>query len=690
MQPNNNQPRANNVKRQIKSLKNWRRLSLVGITLSLLIGSSLIFFRGNQDLFKKDINQPSIYLTEPKEKAVSVLPELADFFRQQDYQVFVSNNQLLIKTKSKDPSQSSLSFQFFQTPDSKERALENWLEQKEQTFKQKNLKRQSEIVIDRIPFISISFEEISLAGPKEHRILFGQKEGQLWQISLITNDANSANYKTLENLLNQVSLNKRKAEETENQKIQGAKTSSNEEKVVNLYQPAVVRVHVNHCTDYQYQQKGVRYLTQKYSFCVGGVGTGFFVNSQGYLATNGHVVKFTPETTLFFSIFTGQENRQFYLDYLKESVFIQLAKYGWLRQHPEQGLVIIEPSGKIIASGDQAVDKEIATLAEENLDSFINDPAEIDSILTVLETTIEESTAKLTPKKPEIYLQTGITPFELSDVNQLINQAQMTKASLVDYNYDPESLFEDNPSTQYSDVALLKTEGNDFPSVKLGSIDNLNSGEPILIMGYPSLGTDNNLLDQSATAQLSTTRGIVSAIKDAYGGQRQLVQTDATISPGSSGGPAFNLEGQVIGIATYGIAGENFNYLIDIKELKDVMNKNKVENNRGLIDQQWFTTLSLFEEQKYKKALPLLEAIKKDYPQHISTDQFASLAKEKIANGEDRSSFFSDPFIAITFSTTSVLVALFSLVVLLTARLIKKKKKILEKLRIQSRTNLSY
>ncbi len=96
----------------------------------------------------------------------------------------------------------------------------------------------------------------------------------------------------------------------------------------------------------------------------------------------------------------------------------------------------------------------------------------------------------------------------------------------------------------YSDIAVLKTEGK-VPSVAaLGNSDALNPGKSVIAIGSP-LGNFKN----------TVTVGVVSAtgrsIDTGKGYQvEDLIQTDAAINHGNSGGPLVNLAGQVIGINT--------------------------------------------------------------------------------------------------------------------------------------------
>lgn len=89
-----------------------------------------------------------------------------------------------------------------------------------------------------------------------------------------------------------------------------------------------------------------------------------------------------------------------------------------------------------------------------------------------------------------------------------------------------------------SDIALLKVEATDLPMVELGDSDKLDVGQWVVAIGTP-FGLD-----------YTATQGIVSALsrslpKDTY---VPFIQTDAAVNPGNSGGPLFDLDGQVVGV----------------------------------------------------------------------------------------------------------------------------------------------
>jgi serine protease Do len=113
-----------------------------------------------------------------------------------------------------------------------------------------------------------------------------------------------------------------------------------------------------------------------------------------------------------------------------------------------------------------------------------------------------------------------------------------------------------------SDIAVLKIDATDLPTLKLGDSSNLNVGEWVLAIGSP-FGFDH-----------SVTAGIISAIGRSLPNENYVpfIQTDVAINPGNSGGPLFNLDGEVIGVnsqiysRTGGFMGLSFAVPVNVVE----------------------------------------------------------------------------------------------------------------------------
>ena len=96
-------------------------------------------------------------------------------------------------------------------------------------------------------------------------------------------------------------------------------------------------------------------------------------------------------------------------------------------------------------------------------------------------------------------------------------------------------------SDEASDIALIKIEAEDLPSLGFGDSEVLRAGEWVVAIGSPF-----NFVQ-------SMTAGIVSAKGRSNGTQQYVpfIQTDVAINPGNSGGPLLNMNGEVVGINSW-------------------------------------------------------------------------------------------------------------------------------------------
>lgn len=137
-------------------------------------------------------------------------------------------------------------------------------------------------------------------------------------------------------------------------------------------------------------------------------------------------------------------------------------------------------------------------------------------------------------------------------------------------------------SDALSDIALLKIDADDLPTLKLGDSESLKPGEWVVAIGSPFN------FDQSVTA------GIVSAKGRSNAAQQYVpfIQTDVAINRGNSGGPLLNLDGEVVGINSWilsangGFMGLSFSIPIETANstVKQLREHGKV--SRGLLGVQ--------------------------------------------------------------------------------------------------------
>ena len=119
-------------------------------------------------------------------------------------------------------------------------------------------------------------------------------------------------------------------------------------------------------------------------------------------------------------------------------------------------------------------------------------------------------------------------------------------------------------SNAYRDIALLKIKSKTPHFMRLGDSDLVQVGDDVYTIGSP----------QGLPATVS--KGIISQIRTIK--DLKVLQTDAAISRGNSGGPLLNKRFEVIGInSAFLIEGQNLNFAVPINYVKELMRKSKVK-----------------------------------------------------------------------------------------------------------------
>jgi len=129
--------------------------------------------------------------------------------------------------------------------------------------------------------------------------------------------------------------------------------------------------------------------------------------------------------------------------------------------------------------------------------------------------------------------------------NHVVENATRVTVSLTDRRQYEATVVGRDPNT---DIAVLKLDARDLPTVQIGDSDALEIGDWVLALGYPlSLG-------ETVTAGIVSARGrnigIMQRNREAAAPLEHFIQTDAAINPGNSGGPLVNLYGEVVGVNT--------------------------------------------------------------------------------------------------------------------------------------------
>lgn len=166
------------------------------------------------------------------------------------------------------------------------------------------------------------------------------------------------------------------------------------------------------------------------------------------------------------------------------------------------------------------------------------------------------------------------TGYILTNAHVVNGSDEITVSTTDQTEYDAELIGLD----ERTDVALLKIKKQGLSAAKIGNSDEVEVGNWVLAIGSP-FGFD-----------YTATKGIVSAVSRSLpdGTYVPFIQTDAAVNPGNSGGPLFNLKGEVIGINSqiYSNTG-SFNGLAFAIPINTAMNIAQQLKSKGFVSRGW-------------------------------------------------------------------------------------------------------
>jgi S1-C subfamily serine protease len=319
-------------------------------------------------------------------------------------------------------------------------------------------------------------------------------------------------------------------------------------------------------------------------------GTGFIIHPDGYVATNGHVVE------RFYEMNERSLGREF------------------------------AAQAAAAACGDSL--------------AGLSGPARADRLRAIGERALDSLTLR---KKLQVHLSTGaMYAAEVKAYSPALNPA--AGAGRVVAGTGTGAAIERSGK----DIALLKIEASDLPAVPLADRSaGLKVGEQIFIIGYPGVVLNHDFLSRKSRLEASVTVGRVSGFKIDLT-DRRVIQTDAAITWGNSGGPAFNARGEVIGAATFisttlegDQAIQGFNFLIPVETVHEYAREvGLTPRGESAFTREWEYALQAFFRDEYRLALRHLDAADRllaGLPDVQALRAEAQFASEKRSGLADRS-----------------------------------------------------
>jgi hypothetical protein len=188
------------------------------------------------------------------------------------------------------------------------------------------------------------------------------------------------------------------------------------------------------------------------------------------------------------------------------------------------------------------------------------------------------------------------------------------------------------------DVAILKIEERDLPTLRLAPASPaLKLGAQVFVIGYPGVVLNHDFLSRKSQLEASVTVGRVSGFKIDIN-DRRVIQTDAAITWGNSGGPAFNLQGEVVGVATFisttlegDQAVQGFNFLIPADSVNEFCGQiGLTPNPDARFMTEWTEGVAAYFRGEYRRSLAHLNDAERIMPGFPDIQRLRAEAQMKV------------------------------------------------------------
>lgn len=385
-------------------------------------------------------------------------------------------------------------------------------------------------------------------------------------------------------------------------------TSDTDISIVAKNQLAVVRVGAINCYTLTLTLPNGSEALKATDACTASVGSGSIITKDGHVVTNGHVTEGNVANALLLYLELAAQSGNTrplgqYLGYLKAANIVTTAEASSLE--------------KSLAAGDEKAEKALVASIGK----------------------IPAANLKASAPARSYAIQLANEPIKVKFESTKIVFDTLPKtavtATFVDKNYGGVT---DQITAANSDVALLKISKNaTYPTVELGSINDVNVRSQITVVGFPGF-VDGGLQSTRSHTIPTATQGKVLSVE--HIGPYSLVATSVPLAQGNSGGPAFSSAGKQIGIATYaelsatdtslGVTKLSENsYMRDIADAKALASKNRISPTNSPVSDDWHIGIDAFQQGDYGKAATYFGKTKQAYADNYLVNDLSSKAEAK-------------------------------------------------------------
>jgi S1-C subfamily serine protease len=230
------------------------------------------------------------------------------------------------------------------------------------------------------------------------------------------------------------------------------------------------------------------------------------------------------------------------------------------------------------------------------------------------------------------------------------------------------------PVGEGKDVAVIKVEGKNLPTIRLGDSDKVQLQDNIWVFGYPG-AADSDVLSENSAAVVSITDGKVSAVDKKSAQGAPVLQISAASTHGNSGGPVTNDKGEIVGLLTFrgntvnGQEVQGFNFAVPVNTVKEFVGQAGAKNEPSDVDIMYKEALELYWGGYYKDALVKFEEVQRLYPAHSEVKKYITDSQQNVGKSKILWSKYKTIFIAYDI-VSGVLI----IVVLILGFVVKSKK----------------
>jgi S1-C subfamily serine protease len=191
------------------------------------------------------------------------------------------------------------------------------------------------------------------------------------------------------------------------------------------------------------------------------------------------------------------------------------------------------------------------------------------------------------------------------------------------------------------DIAILKIDGDSLlPTLKIAGDELPKVGEQLFVYGFPGPVTNNNYVSAESAIEPTLTTGIVSALKKSVEGW-PLIQMDANINRGSSGGPVCNEKGEVVGLTTFGSLENSgglaagLNFAIPVSILQEYLDSVDIAAQPGEVSRTFSDGVILYEREYYKEALRKFRQVQELNPAFPGVSSYIADSEKRLRQNDE-------------------------------------------------------